>query len=199
MKNPNVEVGDRIMCLHMDNEVSVPPGTIGTVTKVQADPTMEDTIMISVKWDNGSSLSLLSDVDAWKKVKENVTEGAKESFFEKNEDLFDFFDRKWFNQFLMKMRDTGIVNMLTAAPLIYSGKKHLDRYYGEGKEDDEDFQELLEMADTARDKMIQGIMEYIEAKNLEIDEDMRLVNSLARKFSVALVGNYILFNNFRQD
>jgi hypothetical protein len=199
MKNPNVEVGDRIMCLHMDNEVSVPPGTIGTVTKVQADPTMEDTIMISVKWDNGSSLSLLSDVDAWKKVKENVSEGAKESFFEKNEDLFDFFDRKWFNQFLMKMRDTGIVNMLTAAPLIYSGKKHLDRYYGEGKEDDEDFQELLEMADTARDKMIQGIMEYIEAKNLEIDEDMRLVNSLARKFSVALVGNYILFNNFRQD
>jgi hypothetical protein len=199
MKNPNVEVGDRIMCLHMDNEVSVPPGTIGTVTKVQADPTMEDTIMISVKWDNGSSLSLLSDVDAWKKVKENVSEGAKESFFEKNEDLFDFFDRKWFNQFLMKMRDTGIVNMLTAAPLIYSGKEHLDRYYGEGKEDDEDFQELLEMADTARDKMIQGIMEYIEAKNLEIDEDMRLVNSLARKFSVALVGNYILFNNFRQD
>jgi hypothetical protein len=197
MKNPNVEVGDRIMCLHMDNEVSVPPGTIGTVTKVQADPTMEDTIMISVKWDNGSSLSLLSDVDAWKKVKENVSEGAKESFFEKNEDLFDFFDRKWFNQFLMKMRDTGIVNMLTAAPLIYSGKEHLDRYYGEGKEDDEDFQELLEMADTARDKMIQGIMEYIEAKNLEIDEDMRLVNSLARKFSVALVGNYILFNNFR--
>jgi hypothetical protein len=183
----------------MDNEVSVPPGTIGTVTKVQADPTMEDTIMISVKWDNGSSLSLLSDVDAWKKVKENVSEGAKESFFEKNEDLFDFFDRKWFNQFLMKMRDTGIVNMLTAAPLIYSGKEHLDRYYGEGKEDDEDFQELLEMADTARDKMIQGIMEYIEAKNLEIDEDMRLVNSLARKFSVALVGNYILFNNFRQD
>jgi hypothetical protein len=160
---------------------------------------MEDTIMISVKWDNGSSLSLLSDVDAWKKVKENVSEGAKESFFEKNEDLFDFFDRKWFNQFLMKMRDTGIVNMLTAAPLIYSGKEHLDRYYGEGKEDDEDFQELLEMADTARDKMIQGIMEYIEAKNLEIDEDMRLVNSLARKFSVALVGNYILFNNFRQD
>ncbi len=199
MKNPNVEVGDRIMCLHMDNEVSVPPGTIGTVTKVQADPTMEDTIMISVKWDNGSSLSLLSDVDAWKKVKENVSEGAKESFFEKNEDLFDFFDRKWFNQFLLKMRDTGIVNMLTAAPLIYSGKEHLDRYYGEGKEDDEDFQELLEMADTARDKMIQGIMEYIEAKNLEIDEDMRLVNSLARKFSVALVGNYILFNNFRQD
>jgi hypothetical protein len=199
MKNPNVEVGDRIMCLHMDNEVSVPPGTIGTVTKVQADPTMEDTIMISVKWDNGSSLSLLSDVDAWKKVKENVSEGAKESFFEKNEDLFDFFDRKWFNQFLMKMRDTGIVNMLTAAPLIYSGKEHLDRYYGEGKEDDEDFHELLEMADTARDKMIQGIMEYIEAKNLEIDEDMRLVNSLARKFSVALVGNYILFNNFRQD
>lgn len=199
MKNTMVDVGDRIMCLHMDSETSVPPGTLGTVTKVSADPTVEDAFMVSVNWDNGSTLSLLSDADVWKKVKKQIDEDrGRASFFERNEPLWDFFERKWFNKFLTVMRDSGIVNMFGASPLIYAGREHLDRYYGEGREEDEVFQELLGMADTARDKLIQGILKYMTANSIEIDDDMGNFNAYARKFSQALLTNYILFNNFNR-
>lgn len=32
--NPKLEVGDRVMCYHMEGEINVTPGTIGVVTKV---------------------------------------------------------------------------------------------------------------------------------------------------------------------
>ena len=68
--NPKLKVGDRVVCYHMDGETGVPPGTEGTVTKVQKDPfePNEDDLIISVDWDNGSTLSLLSTTDAWKKI-----------------------------------------------------------------------------------------------------------------------------------
>ena len=76
MLNPTLEVGDRVICYHMDGETSVPPGTEGKVTKIQKDPfepNGED-IIISVDWDNGSSLSLVSATDAWKKSKGKTIE-----------------------------------------------------------------------------------------------------------------------------
>jgi len=185
-------------------ETSVPIGTTGTVTKIQKDPTqMGDVYIISVNWDNGSTLSLLSDSDTWKKLKnkdgEQIKESQREKFFEKHEDVFDFFDRRFFNNFLLKMRDSGIVNMFRAAPLIYAGREHLERYYGEGREDDEIFQELLEMADEARNKLIQGILNYIQEKKLNMDlDDMDKINSLARKFAGELLGAWILFGRFPQ-
>ena len=200
----SLEPGDRIMCLHMALETSVPIGTTGTVTKIQKDPTqMGDVYIISVNWDNGSTLSLLSDSDTWKKLKnkdgEQIKESQREKFFEKHEDVFDFFDRRFFNNFLLKMRDSGIVNMFGAAPLIYAGREHLERYYGEGREDDEIFQELLEMADEARNKLIQGILNYIQEKKLNMDlDDMDKINSLARKFAGELLGAWILFGRFPQ-
>jgi len=192
-----LKIGDRIMCLHMSQETSVSPGTTGTVTGLSPDPTVNGATIISVKWDNGSNLSLLSDVDVWKKVKQNLDENKIENFFEKNEALFDFFDRRFFDKFLLKLRETGIVNMYGAAPLIYAGKEHLERYYGEGKEDDTSFQELLDMADTARNKLVQGVVEYMSANNIEIDEEMNKVNSLARRFSKGLLENYIITTSLR--
>jgi hypothetical protein len=66
--NPQVNVGDIIMCYHMEHETTVPPGTKGVVTKVQKDPFEPDDLMISVDWENGSKLSLISSTDAWKKL-----------------------------------------------------------------------------------------------------------------------------------
>ena len=65
--NPPLKVGDNIMCFHMEHETTVPPGTKGVVTKVQRDPfePNEDDVIISVNWENGSQLAIISSVDLW--------------------------------------------------------------------------------------------------------------------------------------
>jgi len=69
--NPKVVKGDKIMCLYMDGESSVPMGTNGVVSRVIRDPFEDDGEIIEVKWDNGSNLSLISVTDSWVKVDEN--------------------------------------------------------------------------------------------------------------------------------
>jgi hypothetical protein len=68
--NPKLSIGDKIILLHMDGETSVPMGSIGKVTEINIDPFEEDSEIISVSWDNGSHLALISSTDAWKKVRE---------------------------------------------------------------------------------------------------------------------------------
>lgn len=68
--NPELKVGDRVMCYHMDGETDVTPGTIGTVTSISTDPfePNSDEKIISVNWDNGSHLALVTSTDTWKKI-----------------------------------------------------------------------------------------------------------------------------------
>jgi hypothetical protein len=68
--NPELKVGDKIMCYHMEGETNVPPGTTGIVTQISVDPFEPngDEKIISVNWDNGSGLALISSTDAWKKI-----------------------------------------------------------------------------------------------------------------------------------
>lgn len=68
--NPPLQIGDRIICYHMEGEVHAPIGIKGTVTRISKDPFESDSDeeIISVDWDNGSTLSLLSTTDAWKKI-----------------------------------------------------------------------------------------------------------------------------------
>jgi len=68
--NPKLSIGDKIILLHMDGETSVPMGSIGKVTEISIDPFEEDSEIISVSWDNGSHLALISSTDAWKKVRD---------------------------------------------------------------------------------------------------------------------------------
>ena len=59
--NPDLQVGDIIMLLHMEGETSVTPGTVGVVKKITRDPFEgEDENIISVKWENGSTLNLIT-------------------------------------------------------------------------------------------------------------------------------------------
>jgi hypothetical protein len=175
--NPPLKVGDNIMCFHMEHETTVPPGTKGVVTKVQRDPfePNDDDVIISVNWENGSKLSLVSATDAWKKISDERIEeqtGSNEyDFYNKNSEIFDNFDWRFFREYLNKVRETGIVNVYTAAPLLYSGKKHIDRYYGENPSNPDEFEELLDMADDARDKMAQGVISWMESKGQEIELD----------------------------
>ena len=69
--NPPLEVGDRVICYHMEGETTVTPGTKGVVTAISRDPFESvdaDEKIISVDWDNGSHLALISSTDAWKKI-----------------------------------------------------------------------------------------------------------------------------------
>lgn len=188
--NPPLEVGDRVVCYHMDGEMNVPPGTKGVVVKVQKDPIVKDAYMYKVNWDNGSALPLLSDSDAWKKLKPNIEEQRSGDplydIFRNNPDVFRNFDLQFFRDYFIKLRDSGIVNMFGAYPLLYAGRDHIERYYGEGREDDESFQELLEVSDLSRQKLVEGVLKYLESKNEDLsfeEDDMNKINQLAKKFA----------------
>jgi hypothetical protein len=70
--NPQLKVGDKIICYHMEGELGVPPGTSGKVTSITKDPFEfdSDEQIIGVEWENGSKLSMISSTDAWKKISE---------------------------------------------------------------------------------------------------------------------------------
>jgi hypothetical protein len=190
--NPKLVVGDRIMCLHMDGEISVPIGTTGKVNRVSRDPFEVDSDIISVDWDNGSKLSLLTATDSWIKTDEGVIKESSEvEFFTKNPEVFENFDYKFLRDYIMKLRDSSVINMFQSPPFLYSGKEWIDRYYGENQEDNEAFQEVLEMADESKDKMIQGVLKYMEANDMEID--LNRINILIRKFAYTILKFYISF------
>jgi hypothetical protein len=68
MLNPKLKSGDEIVCIHMDGDSSsVPVGTRGVVTGFSKDVFGDK---IDVKWENGSTLSLLPDADSWMLAKD---------------------------------------------------------------------------------------------------------------------------------
>ena len=193
--NPKLVKGDRIMCLHMDGETSVPPMTTGTVRSVVKDPFEDNSEIINVDWDNGSTLGMLSVTDSWVKIaQKTLDEQVNEptyDYFSKNPEVFENFDWRFLREFLKKLRDAGPVNMFEATPFLYSGKDWIDRYYGEGREDNEDFQEVLEMAEEAKHKMVQGVLKYMKSEGIEIE--LEKVNRLIQNFAKKILQLYISF------
>jgi hypothetical protein len=194
--NPELKVGDRIMCFHMEGETSVPPGTLGTVTRITRDPfESENDSLINVKWDNGSSLALITSTDAWKMAPQEIQEQDRSGdthwkFMTANPDIFEHFDWRWFREYLKTIRESGIINMYASSPLLYMGKDSIDRYYGEGREDEEEFRKVLDGAEESKNKIIQGIMSYMRSKGKDLD-DMDEFNRLARNFSQKILSMYI--------
>lgn len=193
--NPKLQIGDKVRCLHMDGETSVTPMTLGTVTRITRDPFETDAEIINVDWDNGSTLSLLSVTDTWIKVKEKpLQEQVGDpifNYYRENPEVFENFDYRFLNQYLRKLRESSVENMLAVQPFLYSGKEWIDRYYGEDQENNQPFQEVLEMADEARDKMIQGVLSYMKSKGDEIE--ISKVNRLISKFASKILNLYISF------
>lgn len=199
--NPPLKEGDVVVCYHMDGETSVPPGTRGTVRSLSRDPfEPAGELIYNVNWENGSTLGLLSTTDAWKKVEEKPKEKVQESkgtglpsydYFSQNPEVFENFDWRFLREFLKKLRDAGPVNMFESTPFLYSGKDWIDRYYGEGQEDNDDFQEVLEMADEAKNKMVQGVLKYMKSEGIEIE--LEKVNRLVQNFAKKILQLYISF------
>jgi hypothetical protein len=198
--NPKLKEGDKVVCYHMDGETGVPPGTEGTVRRISRDPFEPngDELIIEVNWDNGSTLALVSSTDAWKKPKERVQEASNTGdrhydYFAKNSEIFEYFDWRFFREFLNKLRESGIVNMFQSRPFLYSGREWADRYHGENEEDNEAFQEVLEMADESKDKLVQGLINYMTDKAIDMN-DMGRVNHLAEKFAGKIIQLYMTFD-----
>jgi hypothetical protein len=198
MLNPELKIGDRIVCFAMEDEVSVPPGTKGTVTKVQKDPFEDDEKIISVNWDNGSTLSLLSSVDKWKIVKQKIQEQPDRDadphghWMGTNRELRKAFDLNYFLEYFKLLQKSGITNMFGSSPFVYMDAEHLERYYGEDREEDENFQNLLEIQDEARSKFLSGLVEFAQLKNIDLNDESR-INSLARKLGASLLQYYMMF------
>jgi hypothetical protein len=194
--NPPLKIGDRVVLYHMEGETGVAAGALGTVKGISRDPfeSNSDEQIISVEWDNGSILALITSTDAWKKVpSEKIDEGKNASGWEfliQNSDLLNNFDWRWFREYLKTIRDSGIVNMYESPRLLYAGKSHIERYYGEDMEDDENFQEVLNNADESKDKIISGVIKYMKSKQKDVD-DMDLVNEFAKGFSQKLLELFI--------
>jgi len=82
MLNPEVKEGDKIVLVYMKGESRMSPGTKGTVKSVGEDPFEVNEKIIEVKWENGSSLALVTSEDLWmlesdvenKSIKEEITE-----------------------------------------------------------------------------------------------------------------------------
>lgn len=65
MMNPELKEGDKIVLVYMKDEQGMTPGTKGVVTRVTEDPFEKDEQLISVDWENGRSLSIVSSEDLW--------------------------------------------------------------------------------------------------------------------------------------
>lgn len=195
--NPKVKVGDRISLLYMEDEFDVNPREQGTVVSVSRDPfETDECYIISVRWDGGSTLSLLSCRDVYRliesKVNEQTDSGRSEQqidFIINNRDVVLNFNRQKIFEYLDVLRKSGVINMFGAAPFLFSGRDWIDRYYGENEENNEAFQEVLEMADDIKNEMILGMLKTFKDNTPALGD----MDHLIRKLSNRMVNYWMMF------
>jgi len=211
--NPELQPGDRVICISMDDMYSpIHMGTPGTVINRSV---VFGEIQYYVDWDNGSRLSLIDGIDKWvkeedminrrKKTQESVMitnkkNFLKENFFQENKELFKYFNHAFLHKYLKNLRESGVVNMLGAAPYFYLGSERIahEHHYDDNK-DDESFEEVIKMADQARDEMIRGAMKVLEAEGKEVTTNsvQRMIQKYSKKMLLAytkFAGGYLNTN-----
>ena len=202
MINPELQIGDKVICLHMDGESSIMPGTKGVVyriTKVFGDT------QYGVEWENGSRLDLISSVDAWdseenyekrklKKIqKKDITESSNYEANKRlidNIDIFKFFNMKFLQKYLIMVRNSGITNMFGASPYLYVGKNKIEQEMLYKDLEGDEYDDMLDNADQARDEMISGTVKYLESNNKEISVEN--VQKFLPRLAVKVVENYMI-------
>jgi len=188
--NPEVEIGDRIICLSMKGENDF-MGEKGVVTG-------QNEMQIFVKWDNkGSSISMLKDEDKWLKEEDyHKKRKLKESSYLNVNELAEhtkvlkYFKMPEIKKYLDLLRETSIVNMLSSSPYLYMGKNTLKKEHY--NVDSESFDDLVDMADKVKEIMIRGAMKVIEdeGKEITIENVNRTVQRYAPKILMFWVKHY---------
>ena len=169
MLNPELNKGDRVLLLHMEGEM-VSPGTKGVVRSITKDPFEKDGVIYNVTWDDGGNLSLLSATDAWKKIEEPIKESFEQAkWFMNNKIIVECFDTRFLGEFLEKIRQSGITNMFGASPYLYMGRERIENEFKyKNIHNEEVYEEVLDMADESKYKMIDGVMKVIEKEGKEV-------------------------------
>ena len=200
--NPELESGDRIILLHMEDPYGkVPMGTKGTVVKRVNLPFGLGS-QYQVKWDNGSSLDLIPGEDSWildkdKKlpVKEGI-EGDIAGRLMKHKDIVKNVDYHTVMDFLEAVRKSGLVNMFQAKAFLEVDKPNLHKLIYRVGGEPEEHQELFDKIDDARNVIINEVIRMLEEKKLEMTDDnisriFRQVTSKLMDFYMTMYGDYM--------
>ena len=133
--NPKLKPGDRIVCYYMEGDtISVPIGTTGTVKKIVQVP-FGLGIQYSVNWDNGSTLDLIPDSDAWDFEDENVLAESIEKL--KQTLVIDELNPDDFDEEISKLKDEDVTDeflrnldrkLLKSGDKVKNVKDYINKY-----------------------------------------------------------------------
>ena len=88
------------------------------------------------------------------------------------------------------VRNSGITNMFGSSPYLYIGREKIEQEMNYKDLEGEEFEEMLENADEAKDEMIRGTVKYLEANNKEIS--VGNVKKYLPRFATKVVENYMV-------
>lgn len=193
--NPELNIGDRVVIMDMSGESGIKPGMGGEVRRLTK---VFGTIQYEVKWDDGSSLQILSDVDKWMKEEDwerlknrrkKVDESFDPDFVRKNKNLVQDFEMAKMHKFYEVLRKSSVVNMWGASPYFWMGKDRIahEHYYTDmGDEQAEAFEQVLDSADEIKDILIRGALKTLEreGKEVTLDTVKRMAERKARQIVV---------------
>jgi len=191
--NPELNIGDRVVIMDMSGESGIKPGLGGEVKRITK---VFGITQYEVKWDDGSSLQLLSDVDKWMKEEDwtklrerkrkKVDESIDPDFARKNKNLVQDFQMAKMHKFYEALRKSSVVNMFGATPYFWMGKDRIahEHYYTDmGDEQAEAFEEVLDSADEIKNILINGSLKTLEreGKEVTLDSVKRVADKKARQ------------------
>lgn len=193
--NPELNIGDRVVIMDMSGESGIKPGMGGEVRRLTK---VFGTIQYEVKWDDGSSLQILSDVDKWMKEEDwerlknrrkKVDESFDPDFVRKNKNLVQDFEMAKMHKFYEALRKSSVVNMWGASPYFWMGKDRIahEHYYTDmGDEQAEAFEQVLDSADEIKNILIRGALKTLEreGKEVTLDAVKRMAERKARQIVV---------------
>jgi len=193
--NPELNVGDRVVIMDMSGESGIKPGMGGDVRRITK---VFGTTQYEIKWDDGSSLQILSDVDKWikeedwerlKNRRKKVDESIDPDFARKNKNLVQDFEMAKMHKFYNALRISSVVNMWGATPYFWMGKDRIahQHFYEEMDGDRaEAFEQVLDSADEIKDILIRGALKTLEreGKEVTLDTVKRMAERKARQIVV---------------
>jgi len=192
--NPDLSKGDRIKLISMWDESSLSLGNGGYVTSKHK---VFGVVQYSIKWDNGSSLQLLSDSDHWmfeddynEKFNKKINESLGHKEVTDRLTSFQEFDMRYLFSYLLKVRESGIVNMMGASDYLWLGSDRIQHeFIYKNIPDEKSFNEVIEMADRSQSEMVQGIMRVLEKEGKEMD--VTTMNRYLKRYSKDILLNYM--------
>jgi hypothetical protein len=195
--NPKLEPGDRIVLLHMDDPYSaVRMGTKGTVIKVVTLPFGMGT-QYNVKWDSGSTLDLIPDVDSWvlskdvENRKKLTTEqiGNEIEQLMKHKDIIKNMDYRPVLDYLKLVQKSGLVNMFQAMPFLMTDSHNLHKLIYKFDGEPDDYPELFENVDNVKQILVSETIRIMEENNMEFNDTT--INRVFLKVCKAVMEMYV--------